>query len=128
MELYPSAYRAYRPTEHLTPTLNDLARLYNFTIESQVQFHAPLAFEPVPLGTAVDSEAGMNATEAAQEPPEANEAGLTPEQLTVFVNSAEWSLCKLVSLYHPHFYSLIVIPFSIQRLQRPRPALLTLRA
>ena len=108
--------------------MNDLGNLYNFTIESQVQFHAPLAFEPVPLRRESDSEATDAQDASNEEKLEANEAGLTPEQLTVFVNSAEWSLCKLVSLYHPHFYSLIVIPFSIQRLQRPRPALLTLRA
>ncbi|KAL1718042.1 phosphatidylinositol-glycan biosynthesis class S protein-domain-containing protein [Schizophyllum commune] len=74
---------------HLTPTLNDLANLYNFTIESQVQFHAPLAFEPVPLRP--------------------KEAGLTPEQLTVFVNSAEWSLSSSVS-NDPVLHFLLFVP------------------
>ncbi|KAL1704830.1 phosphatidylinositol-glycan biosynthesis class S protein-domain-containing protein [Schizophyllum commune] len=73
---------------HLTPTLNDLANLYNFTIESQVQFHAPLAFEP---------KVG------------AKDAGLTPEQLTVFVNSAEWSLSSSVS-NDPVLHFLLFVP------------------
>uniref|UniRef100_D8QHB6 GPI transamidase component PIG-S n=1 Tax=Schizophyllum commune (strain H4-8 / FGSC 9210) TaxID=578458 RepID=D8QHB6_SCHCM len=73
--------------KHLSPTLNDLASLYNFTIESQVQFHAPLAFEPVSL----------------------REAGLTPEQLTVFVNSAEWSLSSSVS-NDPVLHFLLFVP------------------
>ena len=66
--LYPSLHTGY-----LSPILDQISPLHNFTIESQVQFHAPLAFKPseLPDGT----------------------FGLTQEQLTVFVNSAEWSLC-----------------------------------
>lgn len=59
----------------IQPVLTRMSVLHNFTIESQVQFFAPLAFEPVSI--------------------ENNEFGLTQEQLTVFVNSAEWTLCKL---------------------------------
>jgi phosphatidylinositol glycan class S len=44
-------------------------------VESQVQYYAPLAFEPKRL-TFGDTEA----------------SGLTQEDLTVFVNSAEWTL------------------------------------
>lgn len=51
-----------------------MSMLHNFTIESQVQFHAPLAFEPEVL--------------------EDGTFGLTSEHLTVFINSAEWTLCK----------------------------------
>ncbi|KAL1695748.1 phosphatidylinositol-glycan biosynthesis class S protein-domain-containing protein [Schizophyllum commune] len=91
---------------HLTPTLNDLANLYNFTIESQVQFHAPLAFELVPLGSDANSDANDAGSE---EPLEANEAGLTPEQLTVFVNSAEWSLSSSVS-NDPVLHFLLFVP------------------
>lgn len=61
---------------HIQPILQRLSALHDFTIESQVQFHAPLAFKPVQ-------------TEHAY--------GITPEDLTVFVNSAEWTLCGLVS-------------------------------
>jgi len=61
---------------HIQPILQRLSMLHNFTIESQVQFHAPLAFAPVQTEHAF---------------------GITPEDLTVFVNSAEWTLCGLIS-------------------------------
>jgi phosphatidylinositol glycan class S len=54
--------------------------LHNFTVESQVQYHAPLAFEPKRL-TLGDTEA----------------SGLSQEDLTVFINSAEWTLASSVS-------------------------------
>ncbi|THU93523.1 hypothetical protein K435DRAFT_670103 [Dendrothele bispora CBS 962.96] len=57
---------------HISPITSAVSVLHNFTIESQVQFHAPLAFEPKPL--------------------EDGTFGLTPEDLTIFVNSAEWTL------------------------------------
>lgn len=63
--------------EYLDPTLHQLSVLHNFTIESQVQFHAPLAFTPRAL-----ERDGQSAY------------GLTQEDLTVFVNSAEWTLCE----------------------------------
>lgn len=58
---------------HIYPIIRRLNTLHNFTIESQVQFHAPLAFSPVQLD---------------------NFYGITPDDLTVFVNSAEWTLCQ----------------------------------
>lgn len=61
---------------YLSPTLDSLSVLHNFTIESQVQFHAPLAFAP------------RESQELEQ-----MAYGLTGEDLTVFVNSAEWTLC-----------------------------------
>ena len=65
--------------EHIQPILQRLSTLHDFTIESQVQFHAPLAFTPVQTEHAF---------------------GITPEDLTVFVNSAEWTLCGLISHIH----------------------------
>jgi hypothetical protein len=61
-------------TDELSPTLIQLSALHNFTIESQVQLYAPLEFESVKL--------------------ESDGSGLTPDQLSVFVNSAEWTLCE----------------------------------
>lgn len=61
---------------HVGPLLKKLSDLHNFTIESQVQYHAPLAFQPRPL-----QHEGQDVH------------GLTQEDLTVFVNSAEWTLC-----------------------------------
>lgn len=60
------------PAAQIIPILRYLAPLHNFTIESQVQFHAPLAFLPQILENAY---------------------AVSPEDLSVFVNSAEWTLC-----------------------------------
>lgn len=68
------------PTQgYLSPTLRKLNVLHNFTIESQVQFHAPLAFEPHPIP-------GPDATP--------QEFVIGADNLKVFVNSAEWTLGK----------------------------------
>jgi phosphatidylinositol glycan class S len=66
--------------EFIFPLTSRLSTLHNFTVESQVQYHAPLAFEPKRL-TLGDTEA----------------SGLTQEDLTVFINSAEWTLASSVS-------------------------------
>jgi len=66
------------PLGHVSPIIDSLRVLHNFTIESQVQFHAPLGFKP----RSVDGG-----------------YGLTPEDLTVFINSAEWTLCDF---FHSH--------------------------
>jgi phosphatidylinositol glycan class S len=57
----------------VSPIIESVSVLHNFTIESQVQFHAPLAFTPQSTSEGVYA--------------------LTPEDLTVFMNSAEWTLC-----------------------------------
>ncbi|KAJ7240452.1 phosphatidylinositol-glycan biosynthesis class S protein-domain-containing protein [Mycena rebaudengoi] len=80
-------------SRHLSPILKGLSVLHNFTIESQVQFHAPLAFEPLPIN---------------------NGYGLTPEDLTVFVNSAEWSLSSSVS-NDPVLHFILFIPSALRR-------------
>lgn len=64
---------------HIQPILQRLSTLHNFTIESQVQFHAPLAFMPIQTEHVF---------------------GITPEDLTVFVNSAEWTLCEPIPQVH----------------------------
>ncbi|KAH7923098.1 hypothetical protein BV22DRAFT_1069392 [Leucogyrophana mollusca] len=66
--------------EHLSPIIVKLSGVHNFTLESQVQFHAPLAFEPRPIGIS-----------------DRDTFGLTQEDLTVFINSAEWTLSSSVS-------------------------------
>ncbi|KAF7325859.1 GPI transamidase component PIG-S [Mycena kentingensis (nom. inval.)] len=73
---------------HLSSLFEALSVLHNFTIESQVQFHAPLAFTPQPLADGV---------------------GLTPEDLTVFVNSAEWTLSSSVS-NDPVLHFVVFVP------------------
>jgi phosphatidylinositol glycan class S len=61
--------------------MNELSVLHNFTIESQVQYHAPLAYE---LSSVNSSENQM-------------EYELGPDQLKTFVNSAEWTLGVITS-------------------------------
>jgi Phosphatidylinositol-glycan biosynthesis class S protein len=62
-------------TGWITPILKETEALHNFTVESQIQFYAPLAFEPLVIS---------NSEEVIH--------GLTQENLKVFVNSAEWTL------------------------------------
>jgi hypothetical protein len=66
----------------LSPILKRLSVLHNFTIESQVQFHAPLAFKP----QLIQADGG-------------DAYGVTSEDLTVFINSAEWTLCEALILF-----------------------------
>lgn len=80
--------------DHISPVLSRLNVLHDFLIESQVQFHAPLAFEPVQI-------VSENSTLY----------GLTPEDLTVFVNSAEWTLSSSVS-EDPVLHFLLFVPSS----------------
>jgi len=82
---------------HLLPALQSLQLLHNFTIESQVQFHAPLAFEPTHFSHMNDSA-----------------HGLTHEDLTVFVNSAEWSLSSSAS-NDPVLHFVLFIPSMAHR-------------
>ncbi|KIK51930.1 hypothetical protein GYMLUDRAFT_979740 [Collybiopsis luxurians FD-317 M1] len=79
---------------HISPITSALGMLHNFTIESQVQFHAPLAFEPqsLPDGT----------------------FGLTQEDLTVFINSAEWTLSSSSS-NDPVLHFVLFIPSAQRR-------------
>ncbi|KIJ61641.1 hypothetical protein HYDPIDRAFT_137639 [Hydnomerulius pinastri MD-312] len=83
--------------DHLSPILSRLNVLHNFTIESQVQYHAPLAFEPLQLAVA-------NGTLH----------GLTPEDLTVFVNSAEWTLSSSVSS-DPVLHFVLFVPSAVRQ-------------
>ena len=71
---------------HVRPTLDRFGVLHNFTVESQVQYHAPLAFTPITLDNG-----------------ERTIHGLTQEDLTVFVNSAEWTLCAFATVIHARF-------------------------
>ncbi|KAJ8473648.1 hypothetical protein ONZ51_g7739 [Trametes cubensis] len=77
---------------YIGPLLEKLSDLHNFTIESQVQFHAPLAFEPRHLEFESQSV-----------------HGLTHEDLTVFINSAEWTLSSSVS-NDPVIHFVLFIP------------------
>ncbi|KAL6306302.1 phosphatidylinositol-glycan biosynthesis class S protein-domain-containing protein [Sparassis latifolia] len=79
-------------SRHIAPTLEKLSLLHNFTVESQIQFHAPLAFRP--RSVLVDDK---------------EEFALTQEDLTVFINSAEWTLSSSVS-NDPVLHLILFIP------------------
>ncbi|KAF9234268.1 phosphatidylinositol-glycan biosynthesis class S protein-domain-containing protein [Melanogaster broomeanus] len=85
-------FRFIWSTDHMLPIISRLNMLHNFTIESQVQYHAPLAFEPSQLTVANNTL-----------------HGLTPEDLTVFINSAEWTLSSSVS-NDPVLHFVLFIP------------------
>lgn len=81
--------------DNLQPALDRLSLLHNFSVESQVQYHAPLAFSPHSI-----------------EWRGAQAHSLTPEDLTVFVNSAEWTLASSVS-NDPVLHFVLFVPSSI---------------
>ena len=67
----------------ISPVLKQTSELHNFTVESQIKFYAPLAFEPRVLSNDEDVI-----------------HGLSQENLKVFVNSAEWTLGKYLRRWH----------------------------
>lgn len=77
----------------IKPTLELLSPLHNFTIESQVQYYAPLAFEPPRYG-------GVGYSPYY---------GLGEDELKIFVNSAEWSLSSKIN-NDPVLHFLLFIP------------------
>ncbi|THH21162.1 hypothetical protein EW146_g339 [Bondarzewia mesenterica] len=79
-------------SRHLSFFLDRISVLHNFTIESQLRFHAPLAFEPKIVGS--DGE---------------EVHGLTQDDLKIFVNSAEWTLSSSVS-NDPVLHFILFIP------------------
>ena len=76
--IYPVSMSYYCYTDYLSPVLSQLSSLHNFTIESQVQFHAPLAFDP-PQSLSANNEPQYI---------------LGEEELKIFINSADWTLCQ----------------------------------
>ncbi|KAH9973845.1 phosphatidylinositol-glycan biosynthesis class S protein-domain-containing protein [Lactifluus volemus] len=76
----------------ITPILKETEKLHNFTVESQIQFYAPLAFEPLVVS---NGERVIH--------------GLTQENLKVFVNSAEWTLASSVS-NDPVLHFVVFVP------------------
>lgn len=93
--------------DHITPHLEPLKQVFNFTIESQVVYHAPLSFEPTygnlpsdqvdPAQPAIEAAKGGDeqVAEIASQimDQQREEAWLVSEdEMTVFVNSERWSL------------------------------------
>lgn len=109
----------YHVTDHFLPHLEALRPIFNFTIESQILYHAPLSFEPsyseIPGGErdkALDATVGvinsmpdhsqqvsMEAAVKVMEDERGNKAWMIDrEQMTIFVNSEKWSLGETVFL------------------------------
>ncbi|CCA77541.1 hypothetical protein PIIN_11518 [Serendipita indica DSM 11827] len=63
------------------PILEALSQVYNFTIESQVQYHAPLAFFEPPR----------------RQQGEHDYYALGEDELKIFINSAEWTLSSKIT-------------------------------
>lgn len=85
----PSQQLSKTSKGYISPILDRVSQLHSFTVESQVQFHAPLAFKVREL--------------------ENGDRGLSYEDLTVFVNSAEWTLSSSFS-NDPVIHMIIFIP------------------
>ncbi|EJD39576.1 hypothetical protein AURDEDRAFT_116108 [Auricularia subglabra TFB-10046 SS5] len=84
--------------QYLTPTLNQLRALHDFEIESQVQYYAPLAFQPEHVNPeSADSHYTLNR-----------------EDITIFVNSAEWTLSSSAS-NDPVLHFIVFIPSAAHR-------------
>jgi GPI-anchor transamidase subunit S len=74
---------------YLRSSLRDLSIIHNFTIESQVQYHAPLAFEPhvVMTNTTIgDNDENLSSSRTSYH--------LDQDHIKTFVNSEEWTLGK----------------------------------
>ncbi|KAF8524289.1 phosphatidylinositol-glycan biosynthesis class S protein-domain-containing protein [Hysterangium stoloniferum] len=84
--------------QYLSPVLSQLTILHNFTIESQVQFHAPLAFDP------------PEAVSPSGEP----EFTLSEEELKIFINSADWTLASSVT-EDPVLHFILFVPSAARR-------------
>ncbi|WWC91140.1 uncharacterized protein L201_006081 [Kwoniella dendrophila CBS 6074] len=98
--------------DHFLPQLQPLKDIFNFTIESQILYHAPLTFDPKPTEShtinAFDNdnpqiEAAINAAKEGDEDLEEvakqliqvenEQAWLVEEEdMKIFVNSEKWSL------------------------------------
>ncbi|KAH9998588.1 phosphatidylinositol-glycan biosynthesis class S protein-domain-containing protein [Russula vinacea] len=76
----------------ISPVLKQTSELHNFTVESQIKFYAPLAFEPRVLSHGEDVT-----------------YGLSQDNLKVFVNSAEWTLASGVS-NDPVLHFVVFVP------------------
>lgn len=94
--------------DHFVPHLQALSYVHNFTIESQILYHAPLSFQPSYESVPLDldnpdlAEAFTLASKGSQEAEEIAEELLAVEkeqawliskdQMKEFVNSERWSL------------------------------------
>ncbi|KAK8844094.1 hypothetical protein IAR55_006888 [Kwoniella newhampshirensis] len=119
--------------DHLLPHLELLSPIFNFTIESQLLYHAPLTFEPT--YNATDAAGNQRAIDAAIETGKGDEENakavakeladeqtekawiIDEEQMKVFVNSERWSLDS-GSTNNPVLRFLLYVPAAKHRPMR----------
>ncbi|GFZ47102.1 hypothetical protein JCM24511_04844 [Saitozyma sp. JCM 24511] len=111
--------------DHFLPHLEPLSPVFNFSIESQILYHAPLSFEPT-YGPTLYTDDGQvaRAIEAAQggdqraeevaaaliDDRKGDEAWLIDEEMMkVFVNSERWSLDSAQSFLLPQFGAVSIL-------------------
>ncbi|KIR64069.1 phosphatidylinositol glycan, class S [Cryptococcus bacillisporus CA1873] len=123
---------------HFLPHLEALRPIFNFTIESQILYHAPLSFEPsyseIPGGErdkALDAtvdvvnsmpdhnqKVSMEAAVKVMEDERGNKAWMIDrEQMKIFVNSEKWSLDS-GSTNNPVLRFLLYVPSTRHRPMR----------
>ncbi|KIR35177.1 phosphatidylinositol glycan, class S [Cryptococcus deuterogattii MMRL2647] len=116
--------------DHFLPHLEALRPIFNFTIESQILYHAPLSFEPsyseIPggesdkaLDASVDvinsmpdhsQKVSMEAAVKVMEDERGNKAWMiNREQMTIFVNSEKWSLDSAQAFLLPQFGGVVIL-------------------
>ncbi|KAL7268351.1 GPI transamidase component [Rhizina undulata] len=99
--------------EYLQPLLEALGGISTFTVDSQIQFYASLSSSVVPTwvpdsGSARDNQDDKEQDAQSQEKTEPGKWILKKEDLSSFINSAEWPLVSITS--YPTINFIIYIP------------------
>lgn len=140
VELYTAMKLTVWRVDHITPHLEPLKQVFNFTIESQVVYHAPLSFEPTygnlpsdqvdPAQPAIEAAKGGDeqVAEIANQIIEnqREQAWLVSEdEMTVFVNSERWSLGESTRNFCSSYFTHPLHRF--RKYQQPSPAVHAIR-
>jgi hypothetical protein len=122
-------------TDHIQPHLTPLSQVFNINIESQILYHAPLTFEPIPeavphstqtnrdIDAAVDraTNGDVEAAEIAEEfvgqarEDELRGWGIDEDMMKVFVNSERWSLGEWPSVSDVGCDNLLAIYWTVTK-------------
>ncbi|KAL7422966.1 GPI transamidase component [Cryptotrichosporon argae] len=117
---------------HIRPHLGPLVHVFNFSIESQILYHAPLSFEPSRTTLQGSTQALLDAAATDADAEAAAQAAVdeaahgswvvTEEDAKVFVNSERWSLDS-GSTNNPVLRFLLFVPSSAHRPMHLAPSL-----
>ncbi|KAI5843740.1 phosphatidylinositol-glycan biosynthesis class S protein [Tricharina praecox] len=92
--------------DYLQPLLDALSGISNFTVDSQIQFYASLSPNVVPVWVPTNPEVVV--PEDQQQQPQPGKWVLKKEDLSSFINSAEWPLVSITS--YPTINFIVYIP------------------